>query len=75
MTLRAILAEDTEPRLTSRETEVLQQASHGLRTQEIATALGISERTVQAHVRNVLLKLGARSRTQAVARAIRSGWF
>lgn len=59
--------------LTDRETEVLEQMSCGLRNQQIATALGISSKTVETHVRRVLLKLGASSRTQAVARAIRSG--
>jgi DNA-binding NarL/FixJ family response regulator len=63
------------PLITDREVQVLQQSSLGLRTREIATALGISTRTVQAHVRHILVKLGARSRTQAVAHAIRSGWF
>jgi len=61
--------------LTDRETQVLEQMSCGLRNQEIATALGISNRTVETHVRRVLLKFGATSRTQAVARAIRSGGF
>ena len=65
----------SSPLITDREAQVLQQASQGLTTREIATALGISTRTVQAHVRHVLVKLGARSRTQAVAQAIRSGWF
>ena len=74
MSLHVPACAHTEPLLTSRETEVLEQASLGLRTQEIATSLGISDRTVQAHLRNIFLKLGARSRTEAVARAIRSGW-
>jgi two-component system, NarL family, response regulator len=59
--------------LTDRETEVLTQASYGLRNQDIASELGISEKTVQAHMRHVLLKLGVRSRTHAVAEALRRG--
>jgi DNA-binding NarL/FixJ family response regulator len=62
------------PPLTGRETQILRQASQGLRTQDIASWLGISKKTVQAHIRNIFLKLGVRSRTEAVARAIRSGW-
>ena len=60
--------------LTSREIEVLGQASLGSKTLEIARSLGISTKTVHAHFRSVFLKLGACSRTEAVARAIRSGW-
>jgi len=60
--------------LTSREVEVLAQASRGSRTLEIGRALGISTKTVHAHFRSIFLKLGACSRTEAVARAIRSGW-
>lgn len=61
--------------LTDRETEVLERASHGRRNQDIATELGISEKTVQAHMRHVLLKLGVRSRTHAVAEALRGRWL
>jgi len=62
------------PEFTSRETEVLEQMSRGLRNAQLATVLGISRRTVETHVRHVLLKLGVNSRTQAVALAIKSGW-
>lgn len=60
--------------LTSREIEVLAHASRGSRTLEIGRTLGISTKTVHAHFRSIFLKLGACSRTEAVARAIRSGW-
>ena len=58
--------------LTARENQVLKQLEFGLRNREIAAMLGISKRTVECHVRNVLLKLGVNSRTQAVARMLRS---
>lgn len=55
--------------LTPRETEVLALLARGLQNPAIATALGITERTTVMHVSNILAKLDARTRTEAVARA------
>ena len=55
--------------LTRREREVLLHLAAGASNQEIAAALVISPATVKKHVGNLLGKLGAESRTQAVARA------
>jgi DNA-binding NarL/FixJ family response regulator len=52
--------------LTSREQEVHALLSEGLTNREIAQRLFISETTVKVHVRHILEKLGARSRTEAV---------
>jgi LuxR family maltose regulon positive regulatory protein len=52
--------------LTSREQEVHTLLSEGLTNREIAERLFISETTVKVHVRHILEKLGARSRTEAV---------
>jgi DNA-binding response OmpR family regulator len=57
--------------LTRREDEVLNLLASGLRQEEIATRLVVSHRTVGAHIQNVLRKMGATSRTQAVALAYR----
>ena len=57
--------------LTRREDEVLRLLASGLRQEEIATRLVVSHRTVGAHIQNVLRKMGATSRTQAVALAYR----
>jgi ATP/maltotriose-dependent transcriptional regulator MalT len=53
--------------LTPREQEVLGLLSNGLSNKEIARTLWIAESTAKVHVRNVLRKLGARSRTEAAA--------
>jgi len=55
--------------LTSRELEVLKMIEAGYSNQEIADGLVISLTTVKRHISNIYAKLGATSRTQAVARA------
>ncbi len=52
--------------ISKREYEVLQKIEEGLSNHEIAQTLFISESTVKTHVSNLLLKLDARRRTQAV---------
>ncbi|WP_369413825.1 response regulator transcription factor [Lentiprolixibacter aurantiacus] len=52
--------------LSKREYEVLQEISRGLSNREIADKLYLSESTVKTHVSNLLLKLNAQRRTQAV---------
>ena len=49
--------------LTPRETEVLWRAARGHTNRQIAAALVVSPETVKTHVRNILLKLGLRSKT------------
>jgi len=64
----------TEPdRLTEREVEVLRLVVAGLRNKEIGADLGISENTTKFHLRNILEKLHASSRTEVAARAVREG--
>jgi DNA-binding NarL/FixJ family response regulator len=59
--------------LTPREAEVLLLLADGLANREIAQRLSISEHTVKFHIRSILAKLGASSRTEAVSRGLRSG--
>ena len=59
--------------LTEREREVLQRAADGARSKEIALQLGISERTVKAHLASIYNKLGVDSRAAAVSAAIQRG--
>jgi DNA-binding CsgD family transcriptional regulator len=59
--------------LTDRELQILELLGSGLRNSEIATRLSRSVRTIDHHVDAVLRKLGARTRTEAVATASREG--
>jgi DNA-binding NarL/FixJ family response regulator len=61
------------PALTPRELDVLRLIADGLRNKEIGGKLGISEETVQVHVKNLLSKLGVHDRTEAVTIALRRG--
>ncbi len=62
-----------EEALTPRELEVLALLAEGLGNKEIAGHLRISEHTVKFHVASILGKLGAASRTEAVALGVRRG--
>ncbi len=55
--------------LRAREYEVLRLIALGMANMEIGHALSISERTVRFHATSIFIKLGATSRTQAVALA------
>jgi DNA-binding CsgD family transcriptional regulator len=59
--------------LTARELEVLELLAEGLRNADIAERLIVSEKTVSHHVSAVLRKLGARTRGEAGAKAVRLG--
>jgi two-component system, NarL family, response regulator YdfI len=59
--------------LSERELEVLQAVAHGERSKEIAVRLGISERTVKAHLASIYNKLGVDSRAAAIAVAAGKG--
>ena len=59
--------------LTLREIEVVRGVADSLTSREIAHMLGISEKTVEHHRQNVLLKLGLRDRVAVTRYAIRRG--
>ena len=59
--------------LTNREREVLSLIAQGRANKRIALELGISEKTVKAHVGHVLAKLGVSDRTQAAVLAVQHG--
>lgn len=60
-------------RLSMREVEVLEWLYYGKTNSEIALILDTSVHTIKNHVQNILIKLGASNRTDAVSRALRKG--
>lgn len=59
----------TQLGLSNREYEILHEVSIGLSNKEIAEKLYVSESTIKTHISNILLKLDAKRRTQAVQKA------
>lgn len=66
-------ADDSHPRLTDRETEVLRLVASGLAAKQIATRLSLSPRTVENHVANTLRKLQLANRVQLARYAVDQG--
>jgi NarL family two-component system response regulator LiaR len=64
-----------KPDLTSREMEVLGLVAQGFSNHQIARQLGLSVRTVEAHLTHVYNKLDVNSRTEAALLAQRKGWI
>ena len=62
---------DREDMLTAREREILQLLADGMSNADVAQRLFISQETVKSHVRHILAKLEADTRTHAVAIALR----
>jgi DNA-binding NarL/FixJ family response regulator len=71
----ALGATNGKPSLTPREAEVLSHVADGLSQEEIGRRLSISPETVRTHVRKACDRLNARTRTHAVATALRLGLF
>jgi two-component system, NarL family, response regulator len=63
----------TQSSLTAREVQVLSLVARGYRNKEVATALSISEETVQGHMKHILSKLGVNDRTRAAVVAAQRG--
>ena len=63
----------SNPELSDRELAVVRLMVAGKSTQEISAALSIAESTVKYHINNILSKLGASDRTQAVLAALKRG--
>jgi DNA-binding NarL/FixJ family response regulator len=77
----AVLGASEEPTRTShrslsrRETAILRMIAHGMSNKRIAKSLGITPETVKSHAKNIFVKLAARTRAQAVARAEATGFL
>ena len=67
----AFFTKDREDMLTSREREILKLLADGMSNSDVAGKLYISQETVKSHVRHILTKLEADTRTHAVAIALR----
>ena len=65
------LSREREEMLTPREREILQLLADGMSNADVASRLFISQETVKSHVRHILAKLEADTRTHAVAIALR----
>ena len=68
----ALLSKERENMLTAREREILQLLADGMSNADVAGKLYISQETVKSHVRHILSKLEADTRTHAVAIALRT---
>ena len=68
-----IVLEDGDRNLTERQREILQLLADGMQTDALARRLGLSTETVRTHTKRILAKLGAETRTQAVAIGLRAG--
>mgnify|MGYP002620128920 FL=1 len=73
--LAAFLFEKEENPLSEREREVLQLAAEGKTTDEIAGSLYLTKGTVRNYLSSAIQKLEARSRHQAVKKAMDKGWL
>lgn len=65
----------TDRTLSERELEVLRLVARGASNKSIGSALWLSPRTVEAHLRSIFEKLGVASRTEAVTHAVRHQWI
>lgn len=80
-TVLASLARDQKedhgdaPTPTVRELQILEYLMHDLRNGEIAERMGVGTRTIESHLSNLLFKLGAASRAEAVRIALERGYL
>jgi DNA-binding NarL/FixJ family response regulator len=63
------------PKLSPQQERVLSLHAHGLADKEIAERLGLSLRTVRAHMHGAMARLGARTRGEGVLTAVRAGYL
>jgi two component transcriptional regulator, LuxR family len=71
--IQPVIKLDREIELTPTETKVIQYVARGMSNREIAEVLGVSQRTVESHVSNMLGKTGLHNRTELARWAIESG--
>lgn len=71
--VQPVIQLDREVELTPTETKVLQYVARGMSNREIAQVMGVSQRTIESHVSNMLSKTGLHNRTELARWAIESG--
>jgi two-component system NarL family response regulator len=72
--IASVLTESlARPELSPRELQVLRELAAGNSNKEIGQMLQITEHTVKAHLKSILVKLGATGRTEAIAIALKRG--
>ena len=64
-----------EPRLTEREIEILQHIASGLTNKEVASRMGVTEKTIKNRLVPIFVKLNASDRTRAVLVALERGFI
>lgn len=67
----ALVLEEGDRTLSARQRQILQMLADGMRTDAVASELGLSTETVRTHTKRILAKLEASTRTQAVAIGLR----
>jgi DNA-binding NarL/FixJ family response regulator len=77
LSLAKSLEDTTEEKspLTKREGEILAYVSQGFTNREIASALEISEKTIEFHLNSIFNKVHASTRTEAVTNALKNKWL
>ena len=63
------------PTLTARDVELIGLVADGLSDDEIGRTLGITSKSVEAHISRIFTRTGIRSRTELATTAIRNGWL
>ncbi len=63
------------PALTPREMDVVRLVADGLTNEEVGVGLGVTSKTVEAHLGRIFERTGVQSRTELATRAIREGWL
>ena len=71
----ALKSDAESKKLSEREQEIMSLLAQGLRDRDIANTLHISDRTVKFHINNILVKLKAKTRFQALYQVTRKGWI
>jgi DNA-binding NarL/FixJ family response regulator len=71
--VQPVIQLDREVELTPTETKVLQYVARGMSNREVAEVMGVSQRTIESHVSNMLAKTGLHNRTELARWAIESG--